>query len=83
MLEAGLPKKRILELYLNIIEWGPGMFGIEATAKRHFHKPASQLRREEAAHLASVSPGPLRRRSTYDTRYEKKSQLILKPMLTC
>jgi monofunctional biosynthetic peptidoglycan transglycosylase len=83
MLEARLSKKRILELYLNIIEWGPGMFGIEAAAQRHFHKPASQLSREEAARLAAVIPSPLRRRPTDDNDYvNKKTQLILKRMST-
>ena len=83
MLEARLTKKRILELYLNIIEWGPGMFGIEAAAQRHFHKPASQLTREEAARLAAVIPSPLHRRPTDDTDYvNKKTQLILKRMST-
>ncbi len=83
MLEARLTKKRILELYLNIIEWGPGMFGIEAAAQRHFHKPASQLTRGEAARLAAVIPSPLRRRPTDDNDYvNKKAQLILKRMST-
>jgi len=83
MLEARLTKKRILELYLNIIEWGPGMFGIEAASRRHFHKPASQLSREEAARLAAVIPSPLRRRPTDDNDYvNDKAQLILKRMST-
>ncbi len=83
MLEARLSKKRILELYLNIIEWGPGMFGIEAAAQRHFHKPSSQLTREEGARLAAVIPSPLRRRPTDDNDYvNDKAQLILKRMST-
>jgi monofunctional biosynthetic peptidoglycan transglycosylase len=83
MLEARLTKKRILELYLNIIEWGPGIFGIEAAAKRHFHKPAARLTREEGARLAAVIPSPLRRRPTDDNDYvNKKTQLILQRMST-
>jgi monofunctional biosynthetic peptidoglycan transglycosylase len=83
MLEARLTKKRILELYLNIIEWGPGMFGIEAAAQRHFHKPATRLTREEGARLAAVIPSPLRRRPTDDNDYmNKKTQVILKRMST-
>ena len=83
MLEARLTKKRILELYLNIIEWGPGVFGIEAAAQRHFHKPASQLTMVEGARLAAVIPSPLRRRPTDDNDYvNKKTQLILKRMST-
>ncbi len=83
MLEARLTKKRILELYLNIIEWGPGVFGIEAAAQRHFHKPATRLTRDEAARLAAVIPSPLRRRPTDDNNYvNDKAQLILKRMST-
>jgi len=81
MLEVRLSKKRILELYLNIIEWGPGVFGIEAAAQRHFHKSASQLTMEEGARLAAVIPSPLRRRPTDDNDYvNKKAQVILKRM---
>jgi monofunctional biosynthetic peptidoglycan transglycosylase len=83
MLEARLTKKRILELYLNIIEWGPGVFGIEAAAQRHFHKPTTRLTRDEAARLAAVIPSPLRRRPTDDNDYvNDKAQLILKRMST-
>jgi monofunctional biosynthetic peptidoglycan transglycosylase len=83
MLEAWLTKKRVLELYLNIIEWGPGVFGIEAAAQRHFHKPAVQLTMEEGARLAAVIPSPLRRRPTDDNDYvNKKTQVILKRMST-
>ncbi len=81
MLEAWLSKKRILELYLNIIEWGRGTFGIEAAAQRYFHKPASLLTMEEGARLAAVIPSPLRRRPTDDNDYvNDKAQLILKRM---
>jgi monofunctional biosynthetic peptidoglycan transglycosylase len=83
MLEARLTKKRILELYLNIIEWGPGVFGIEAAAQRHFHKPTTRLTRDDAARLAAVIPSPLRRRPTDDNDYvNDKAQLILKRMST-
>ena len=83
LLEATLSKKRILELYLNIIEWGRGVFGIEAAAQRHFHKPASRLTRVEGARLAAVIPSPLRRRPTDDNDYvNNKAQLILKRMST-
>ena len=81
MLEARLTKKRILELYLNIIEWGPGIFGIEAAAKRHFHKPASQLTKVEGARLAAVISSPLRHKPTENTPFlKKKKAVILKRM---
>jgi len=57
-LERTLGKRRILELYLNIAEWGPGVFGCEAAAQRYFGKPAAELTYEEAASLASVLPSP-------------------------
>ena len=60
MLEAFLPKQRILELYLNVIEWGNGVFGAEAGAKRYFGVPAAQLSAEQAARLAAMIPSPRR-----------------------
>ena len=81
MLENSLTKKRILELYLNVIEWGPGVFGVEAAAQRYFHKPASQLTLNEGVRLAAVIPRPLRHRPTDDNNYvRKKTQWILKRM---
>ena len=51
-------KQRILEIYLNIAEWGPGVYGIEAAAQTHFGKPAARLTRREAALLAAILPSP-------------------------
>ena len=83
ILEARLRKKRILELYLNIIEWGPGIFGIEAAAKRHFHKSASQLTKVEGARLAAVISSPLRHKPTENTPFlKKKKAVILQRMST-
>ncbi|AFJ03671.1 Monofunctional biosynthetic peptidoglycan transglycosylase [Methylophaga frappieri] len=53
-------KQRILEVYLNIAEWGPGVFGLQAAAFHHFDRPASQLTPMQAALLASTLPSPLR-----------------------
>jgi monofunctional biosynthetic peptidoglycan transglycosylase len=58
MLEAMLPKERILELYLNVIEWGNGVFGAEAAAQRYFHVNAAQLSADQAARLAAMTPSP-------------------------
>ncbi len=58
-LELMWPKERILEVYLNIAEWGPGVFGAEAAAQHHFRKPASRLSEREAALLAVALPNPL------------------------
>lgn len=59
-LELMLPKQRILELYLNIVELAPGIYGAEAAAQRFFRKPAAQLTVDEAALLAAVLPNPHR-----------------------
>ena len=57
-----LGKRRILELYLNVIEWGPGVYGAEAASEYHYHLTADQLTREQAARLAACIPSPRRRR---------------------
>ncbi len=58
MLEAMLDKQRILELYLNVIEWGNGVFGAEAASRRYFGISAAQLSPEQAARLAAMAPNP-------------------------
>lgn len=60
--ERILSKHRILELYLNVIEWGPGVYGAEAAAHVWYHVPAAALGREQSARLAAMLPAPLRRR---------------------
>jgi monofunctional biosynthetic peptidoglycan transglycosylase len=60
--ELVLPKKRILELYLNVIEWGPGVYGAEAAARFWYGGGAAVLNRDQAARLAAVIPSPLRRK---------------------
>ena len=54
-------KARTIEIYLNVAEWGDGIFGIEAAARRHFHKRASELNAREAALLATALPNPVKR----------------------
>ena len=58
MLERTLTKRRILEIYLNVIEWGDGIYGAEAAAQRYFHKPAANLSVNEAAFLSAMIPNP-------------------------
>ena len=60
-LELMIPKRRILELYMNVVEMGDGIYGIEAAAQRHFGKPASGLTRGEAARIAAILPNPRER----------------------
>jgi monofunctional biosynthetic peptidoglycan transglycosylase len=57
-LERHLTKRRILEIYLNVVEFGPGVYGAEAAARRYFGKPAAQLTEREAAMLAASLPRP-------------------------
>ena len=57
-LERQLPKRRILEIYLNVIEWGDGIYGAEAASQYYFHKPASALTANQAAFLSAMIPNP-------------------------
>ncbi|MCS2170143.1 monofunctional biosynthetic peptidoglycan transglycosylase [Scandinavium sp. TWS1a] len=88
-LEAGLTvgietvwsKKRILTVYLNIAEFGDGVFGVEAAAQRYFQKPASKLTMSEAALLAAVLPNPIRFRADAPSGYVRSRQAwILRQM---
>ncbi|MBH0202231.1 MAG: monofunctional biosynthetic peptidoglycan transglycosylase [Nitrospira sp.] len=75
-LEQHLTKKRILELYLNVAEWGHGVYGAEAAARHHFGKPSSDLTADEAAWLAAILPSPRRydplRKTTFLTRRHER-----------
>jgi monofunctional biosynthetic peptidoglycan transglycosylase len=67
--ELVLNKRRILELYLNVIEWGPGVYGAEAAAEYHYHASVARLSRDQAARLAAVIPNPLHRRPARMSHY--------------
>lgn len=67
--ELVLGKNRILELYLNVIEWGPGVFGAQAAAQLHYGTSASKINREQGARLAAVLPSPRRRKPARMDRY--------------
>jgi len=69
LIETFWSKKRIMEVYLNMIEMGPGIYGAEATSQYYFHKPASRLTRSEAAMIAICLPNPLRRNPARPTSY--------------
>ncbi|HVM78327.1 MAG TPA: monofunctional biosynthetic peptidoglycan transglycosylase [Stellaceae bacterium] len=69
LLELGWPKSRILEVYLNVIEWGPGIYGAEEAAQAHFRKPAAALTRHEAALLAAILPNPRRLSAEHPSPY--------------
>lgn len=75
--ERILPKQRILELYLNVIEWDRGVYGAEAAARHHYRIPAAKLSREQAARLAACLPAP---RTRKPDRMDNYSAEILERM---
>ena len=81
MLEHMLDKERILELYLNVIEWGNGIFGAEAAARRYYGISAAQLSAEQAARLAAMAPNPrFYERNLGAPGLRKKTAIILARM---
>lgn len=76
-IEKTLSKRRILEIYLNIAEWGDGIFGIEAAARHHYHKSAKNLTALEASRLASVLPNPIRYDPNGNQKYVKNRANII------
>lgn len=81
-LERTLTKRRILEVYLNLIEWGDGIYGAEAAAQHYFHKPASALSANEAAFLSAMIPNP---RTVFNPqvnprRVARRQRIILRGM---
>jgi len=81
-MEKVLSKKRILELYLNVAEWGEGIFGVEAASRHYYGKPSSELTPEDAARLASVLPNPRKYNPVGDQRYViNRSNLIYSIMI--
>ena len=76
-LEKTVSKRRILEIYLNVAEWGDGIFGIQAAAERYYGKSASALGPRQAARLAAVLPNPRKYRADTDSRYvDRRAGLI-------
>jgi monofunctional glycosyltransferase len=81
-LERQLSKRRIMELYLNVAEWGDGIYGIEAAARKHYGKSAAGLTAREAAELAAVIPNPRRYRTDGTSTYvENQSERIYQIMV--
>jgi len=70
--EGILNKRRILELYLNVIEWGPGVYGAESAAEYHYGVPAARINREQGARLAAVLPSPVRRKPARMNEYSAR-----------
>ncbi len=81
-IEQTLSKKRILEIYLNVVEWGDGIFGAEAASRHYYGKASSELTPEQAARLASVLPNPRKYNPLGDQRYVlNRSNLIYSIMI--
>jgi monofunctional biosynthetic peptidoglycan transglycosylase len=81
MLETIMSKRRILEIYLNVIEWGDGVFGAEAAARYHYGISAAGLTPEQAARLTAMVPSPRRYGPASDTAYlQRRTQTILARM---
>jgi len=80
-MEQQLNKSRILEIYFNVIEWGDGVYGIEAASQYYFDKPATDLNRDECTRLAAIIPSPRKHRADVDSKYVlRRSKLILERM---
>jgi monofunctional biosynthetic peptidoglycan transglycosylase len=77
VVELVLGKRRILELYLNVVEWGPGIYGAEAACRNYYETPARNIGRPQAARLAAILPAPLKRRPE---RMNSYSAIILTRM---
>ena len=70
-------KRRTIEIYLNVAEWGPGIYGAEAAARRHFGKSAARLSRQEAALLAAVLPNPIKRDAGKPSKAMRRKAAVL------
>lgn len=80
-IEKALTKRRILEIYLNIAEWGEGIFGIEAAARHYYGKSAKNITALEASRLAAVLPNPIRYSPVKNQKYVQfRSEVIYKTM---
>jgi monofunctional biosynthetic peptidoglycan transglycosylase len=75
--ELVLGKQRILELYLNVVEWGPAVYGADAACRYHYKTSARNIGREQSARLAAVLPAPLKR---HPERMNNYSEIILRRM---
>ena len=78
--ELLLSKDRILELYLNVIEWGPGVYGAEAAARYYYHTTSARLTRNEAVRLAAIIPSPKRRKPERMNDYAGKIEIRMQQM---
>ena len=78
--ELVLGKQRILELYLNVVEWGPGIYGAEAASRYYFHTSARSISRRQGAELAAILPAPRKRRPEHMAHYSDIIQQRMRQM---
>ena len=78
--ELVLGKRRILELYLNVVEWGPGVYGAESASRYYYRTSARNLDRQQSAQLAAILPAPLKRRPDHMNRYSALIQERMRQM---
>jgi monofunctional biosynthetic peptidoglycan transglycosylase len=78
--ELVLGKQRILDLYLNVVEWGPGVYGAESACRYYYRTSARGVDRQQAAQLAAILPLPLKRRPDRMTRYSALIQERMRQM---
>jgi len=78
--ELVLGKRRILELYLNVVEWGPGIYGADSAARTYYKAPARTLGRQQSAQLAAILPAPLKRRPERMSQYSAIIQERMRQM---
>lgn len=77
-IEKKLSKARIMEVYLNVVEWGDGIFGVEAASRHYFRKEAKDLSREEAAYLAAILPNPVYLGTKNVKKAEWRKRMVLR-----
>ena len=75
--EFVLGKRRILEIYLNVVEWGPGIYGADAACRTYYGAPARSINQDQAARLAAILPAPLKRRPARMNQYSE----IIRPRM--
>ncbi|MDO5760931.1 MAG: monofunctional biosynthetic peptidoglycan transglycosylase [Bacteroidota bacterium] len=81
LIELMWSKKRIMEVYLNVVEFGDGIYGVEAASQYYFHKSAKHLTKRQAALLAAVLPQPLKRNpANPNPRTQRKASIIMRKM---
>ncbi|GAA4330422.1 monofunctional biosynthetic peptidoglycan transglycosylase [Mucilaginibacter gynuensis] len=78
LIEVFWSKKRIMEVYLNVIEMGDGIYGVEAASQAYFHKHASELNKYQAAAIASIFPSPLKWSATNPSKRVKHRQFLIR-----